>query len=120
VSAADVDTVRRLYAGFNRDGIPAILPFLDGDVEWHEWAPLPGGEVVHGRERLRSYLESLADVFDSLSYETSRFDDREPEVHVATVFHGHARGSGAEVEIPTVHVWTFREGRIVCFQALEA
>lgn len=44
--------VRRLYEGFNRRDIPAVLALLDAEVDWANG--VDGGHV-HGREAVRAY-----------------------------------------------------------------
>jgi hypothetical protein len=44
--------LRRLYEGFNRRDIPAVLRFLAENVEWANG--MDGGHV-HGREAIRTY-----------------------------------------------------------------
>lgn len=44
--------VRKLYEGFNRRDIPAVLAFLAEDVDWANG--MDGGHV-HGREAIRVY-----------------------------------------------------------------
>ena len=46
------ELVRRLYAGFNRRDIPAVLAHLDDDVDWANG--MDGGHM-HGREAVRDY-----------------------------------------------------------------
>jgi hypothetical protein len=48
----DDEFVRRLYDGFNRRDIPAVLALLKDDVAWANG--MDGGHV-HGREAVRAY-----------------------------------------------------------------
>ena len=46
------ELVQRMYAGFNRRDIPAVLAYLADNVEWANG--MDGGHV-HGREAVRDY-----------------------------------------------------------------
>ncbi len=49
---ADDEMVRRMYEGFNRRDIPAVVALLDDEVAWANG--VEGGHV-HGREAVRAY-----------------------------------------------------------------
>jgi anti-anti-sigma factor len=57
VEQTPVDTVRELWARFERDGVEAALGLVDEDVVY--LLQLAGGQVLHGSEEVRSLFADL-------------------------------------------------------------
>lgn len=108
----EVDTLRRSYAALNDGDVDTALAALDDAAVWYESPELPGGDVFHGREAVRSFLsEFLADwrqfhqeVEDVVKAEDDRFAVL---IHLTAV----GRMSGIEADTRYAHVWTMRDGK---------
>ena len=50
------EALRKAYAAFNRNDIPATCETLDPNIEWTEPAEFPGGGTYHGHAGVRAYL----------------------------------------------------------------
>jgi ketosteroid isomerase-like protein len=48
--------LRKAYAAFNRNDIPATVEALDPNIEWTEPAEFPGGGTYHGHAGVQAYL----------------------------------------------------------------
>jgi uncharacterized protein len=112
VSHANVELVRRLYEAFNRRDLAAVMSGMHPEVELQTTV-----ETHHGYHGVADWIGRADEVFDSLSMtveEVLDLDDR-----VVAVVHERAggRGSGLEMDQQFTHIWTFRDGRVLSFQA---
>jgi uncharacterized protein len=122
VSERDVETVRGLYVEFGRGNFWAAEPILDPDVEWHwssEWTELSGAPAVtHGVEQLVDTARRfLFRIWEHYSVEAEEFIDLDDRVLVLTRNRGRMKESTADVELMSADLWTFRDGRVVRFDA---
>jgi ketosteroid isomerase-like protein len=71
--AVETEALRKAYAAFNRNDIPATVESLDPQIEWTEPAEFPGGGTYRGHEGVKAYLsQSRADWAEGSS-EPERF-----------------------------------------------
>jgi uncharacterized protein len=54
--AAETDRLKKAYAAFNRNDIPATVESLDPQIECTEPAEFPGGGTYHGHAAVQAYL----------------------------------------------------------------
>lgn len=118
VSQADVDAIHRLYALWNGEGgMLSALEMFAPDCEYvnPETALEPGTRIGH--VGMAKALEALDAAFDDLVHDPERvLDVGEGTVLAYVTFRARGRDSGARVERPEQHVWTFDQGQIVRFQ----
>lgn len=94
------EALRKAYAAFNRNDIPATCEALDPNIEWTEPAEFPGGGTYHGHAGVRAYLtQSRANWAEGSS---------EPE---------RLKGSGEWHETRLVDVVTFHNGKAIHMRA---
>jgi uncharacterized protein len=109
---SNVDATRRAYEAFGRGDLAGVLAEMDDAIEWHQAQGLPHGGLYRGLDAVR------ANVFDPLgaewwsefSADPDEFLDAGAEVVVIGRYRGRAKESGKELDVPYVHVWSFRGG----------
>ena len=109
----NVEATRRSYEAFARGDMDAVVADMDPEIEWHQAEGLPHGGIYRGLEEVRR------SVFDPLDEEWWSEFDAEPhefleagdEVVVLGRYRGRAKETGKRLDVPFVHVWSFREGR---------
>jgi ketosteroid isomerase-like protein len=108
-----VEGLRQAYRDWNSGGTDAMLGLLDPDFEYAnpEHAVEPG--VRRGHDGFRTAMSRLDVAFDDYSHDLHRLVVVGDKVFVATTFRARVRDSGAEVEVPERHVWTFRDSKAV-------
>lgn len=109
MSEANVAAVRRAHAAFQQRELEPILALIDPEIEWHE----PTGAVRRGREELLGSWQAYDGQWDEFRWEPQEFLDAGQHVVVMGEFHARARATEVEVEVPFVHVYRLREGRVV-------
>jgi ketosteroid isomerase-like protein len=118
VSQANLETIQRLYELWNADGrMSAALPLFAPGCEFvnPETAIEPGTHKGHGG--MVKAMEAVDAAFVSYVHEPERMIDAGDDKVLAYVtFRASGRDSGARVETPEQHVWSFDQGKIVRFQ----
>ncbi len=110
---SDVDAVRRAYEAFARDDLDGVVADMDPDIEWHQAQGLPHGGLYRGLDavRARVFDPLSAEWWEEFSADPDEFLDAGDDVVVLGRYRGRAKGTGKELDVPYVHVWSFRDGR---------
>jgi uncharacterized protein len=115
--SANVATLKSLYEAVNSGDIEQVLGLQADDVEWHGPNAFPDlVEPHHGHEGVRAYAECVGGAWEEFRIRPERFFDCGRQVLVLAREHGRGRDSGIEVQHPTAHLWTLRDGLVVRFQ----
>jgi ketosteroid isomerase-like protein len=112
----DVENVEAIYEAFRRRDLPAVLRHLGKDVEIVQSAELPWGGIYLGHAGAQQFFTALQTHLDS-RVEMERLIDAGDHVVAVGRTVGKARAAGMEFEVPVVHVWRFRDGRVSRFEA---
>ena len=115
---SSVGLVRRSYEAFARDDLDGVLADMDPDIEWHQAQGLPHGGFYRGLDEVRrNIFDPLGEEWwDEFTADPDEFLDAGPEVVVLGRYRGRAKGTGKQLDVPFVHVWTVRDGKAVRFR----
>ena len=110
MTAENVEIVRSIYEAFNR---------RDWDSAFHDQQPQvelilppgPSASPLQGREQVQAYWEDLGAAFDQAIAEPEEVLESGDEVVAVVKIRARPKGSSAEIEIRTGHLWTFRAGK---------
>jgi uncharacterized protein len=113
-----VDLVKRSYAAFELGDLDGVLGDLDPGIEWHQAQGLPHGGTYHGVHEVRKNIFDPLDEewWDEFSAVPTEFLDAAGEVVVLGRYRGRAKGTGKQLDVPFVHVWTVRGEKAVRFR----
>jgi ketosteroid isomerase-like protein len=107
-----------MYAAFNRGDITTALDCLDPQIEWQITAEAgPSPQTYSGHEGVRSALSSMYEVWADYKNEPLEFIDNDDYVVVRLRSTATGKASGADVSEEVAHVWQFRQGKVVRFEA---
>jgi uncharacterized protein len=114
----NVTLVQRSYASFEDGDLDAVLADMHPDIEWHQAQGLPHGGFYRGVDEVRrNIFEPLdAEWWDEFTAKPDEFLDAGEQVVVLGRYRGVAKGTGKELDVPFVHVWTVRDGQAVRFR----
>jgi ketosteroid isomerase-like protein len=114
----NVDLVKRSYDAFARGDLDGVLGDVHPEIEWQQAQGLPHGGVYHGVAEVRRAIFDPLDEewWDEFSATPDEFLDAGPEVVVLGRYRGVAKGTGRELDVPFVHVWTVHKGRATRFR----
>jgi ketosteroid isomerase-like protein len=112
-----LDVVRGVYEAFGRGDVAAVLGAMADDLEWHEAEGMPYGGVYRGGQAVAE------NVFGPIIRDVSNFAVSPEELigsgdTVAAVvrYTGTGQATGKQLDLPVVHVWDVRDGKIACFR----
>lgn len=121
MSPADLSSAAiasRSYEAFARDDMDAVLADMHPDIEWHQAQGLPHGGTYRGLDQVRrNIFDPLdRDWWEEFDVDTEELIDAGDQCVVLGRYRGIAKGTGKRLDVPFVHVWTFRDGLAVRFR----
>jgi uncharacterized protein len=111
-----IAVVRGFNDALTRGDVPGMLDFLDPQVEWRAPASVPWGGTFHGHEGFREFLEKLLEQPAEFRRELTEYVDAGERVVVLLRQMGRRKDGDTEYDVPEVHVWTVRDGKVVDFE----
>ena len=108
MSKENVEIVRSIYEATNRRDWDAV--FRDQHSDTQQILPPPYG-TYRGREEVQDYWADRLAVFDAAIVEPEEIYESGDQVVVVVKIRARPKGSSAEIEIRTGHLWTFRAGK---------
>lgn len=113
-----LEAARRSYEAFARGDLDAVVADMHPEIEWHQAQGLPHGGVYRGlAEVRRAIFDPLAESWwDEFHADPDEFLEAGEHVVVLGRYTGRAKGTGKPLDVPFVHVWSFRDGKAVRFR----
>lgn len=111
------ELVRAVYEAFGRGDVPAVLGAMAADIEWHEADGMPYGGVYHGGEAVAQNVFGpiTQDVVD-FAVTAEEFIASGDAVAAVVRYTGTGRATGKELNLPVVHLWQVRNGKVEQFR----
>jgi uncharacterized protein len=108
-----VEIVRRSYDAFARGDLDAVVGDMHDDIEWQQAQGLPHGGTYRGLDEVRrNVFDPLdRDWWSEFSAVPTEFLDAGDEVVVLGRYRGVAQGTGKQLDVPFVHIWSLRDGK---------
>jgi hypothetical protein len=120
MSQKNVEVVRRSYAAWNQREFDQALELFDPEIEWTfaGGAQVPGADATyHGHGAVRHFWETFIEPWAQINIEVEEIRSI-GDLAVALVrFRATGRGSGVELDVPFVHLFSFRGSKVIRFQA---
>jgi ketosteroid isomerase-like protein len=106
----NTDYVCEWVAAWNRGEVDVLIEGADPDHEWVVAREHPGSTTHRGRDAVAGYLRDWIDTIPDLRIEIAEIKEDGDRVLVVMQMRGTGAGSGAETEVRTAIVTTFRDG----------
>lgn len=108
-----VEATRRSYEAFSRGDMDAVVADMHPEIEWHQAEGLPHGGLHRGLDEVRREIFAPLDAawWAEFAAEPHEFLDAGDEVVVLGRYRGRAKETGKPLDVPFVHLWSFRDGR---------
>jgi ketosteroid isomerase-like protein len=116
VSAENLANVRRYVEEFNRRDFDSLIADTDPAVELCEWPEAPGAQTYRGPDGLRQALGRWFEAWEWMHLDIAEIVDAGDRVLVSLNQRARGSGSGAEVELTSHNVYTFRDGNVTRVQ----
>ena len=111
MSQENVEIVRNAFEAFLREDIPPFLEALHPEVEWKQ---IEEPRPRYGHTGVGEAVAQWMDMFEDPKFEALEYiDGADGHVVVLVRMTGRGKGSGADVEMSSYHLFTVREGQIV-------
>ena len=114
-------TVKDLYAAFQRGDVAAILGYVTDDVDWRndevESRECPWNGNFSGKTALPGFFKTLADELDFKLFTPKRVVAAGDAVAVHLRIESVVRRTGRPLKNDVVHLWTFDgSGRVASYR----
>jgi ketosteroid isomerase-like protein len=88
------------------------------DIEWHQAEGLPHGGHYRGLDAVRAAIFDPIDAewWEDFAANPEEFIGLGEHVVVLGRYTARARATGALLDVPFLHLWTFRDGRATRFR----
>jgi ketosteroid isomerase-like protein len=118
MSQENVETLRAVYASWERGDLAASLPLFDESLTLAVDPDIPDGGNYEGTDGVRSYMSRFLEPWASLSMAGESFEAVGDTVLVKVRQTGVGRGSGVPVELQYFQLWTFRGGKVIRLEVI--
>lgn len=110
---SNVEATRRAYEAFARGDMDAVVADMHPAIEWHQAEGLPHGGFYRGLDAVRQAIfDPLGEEWwDDFGADPDELLDAGDEVVVLGRYRGRAKRTGKPLDVPFVHIWSFRDGR---------
>jgi uncharacterized protein len=112
-----VKVVSGLYEAFGKGDVPAVLGAMAADIEWCEAAGMPYGGTYHGGEEVaQNVFGPILEDIPNFAVTPEEFIASGETVAAVARYTGTGKETGKELNLPVVHVWDVRDGKITRFR----
>jgi uncharacterized protein len=117
VTDQSLQVVKGTYEAFARGDVPGVLGAMAEDVEWYEAEGMPYGGLHRGGEAVARgvFGPLIADIPD-FAVTPEEFIPSGDTVAVVARYTGSGKETGKRLDLPVVHVWDVRDGKIARFR----
>lgn len=116
--SAHEQTIRRVYAAFNRWDIPTILDSFAPDIEWvaAEHSPLAEHSPYLGLEAVREGVFAPIGAHLELTIRIDELLEAGDRIIMLGYYEGAPKATGKRFRAQVAHIWTLAQGRVRRFQ----
>jgi hypothetical protein len=111
----NIDAIRRVYEALASRDASAIQEVFAPDVTIRQSPELPWGGDYEGLDGAFTFFLTLVEHIESQVTTDSLFAAGDHVVQTGRT-RGTVRANGASFDIPEVHVWELRDGKVVRYQ----
>ena len=111
----DVERIQELYRAFEKRDVLSVAQLMSPEVEIRQSEELPWGGEYKGHGGLQKFAKKLLDHVDSRVIIEQYIDAGQSVVAIGHTV-GKTHSNHVEFDVPVVHVWTLKEGRVVRFE----
>ena len=116
---SNADTIRGVYAAFQRGDIPAVLAAMAPDIVWNEAENFPYADnnpYVGPDAILAGVFARLGGEWDGFAVKEEDLIDAGDTIVTLGRYGGAPKATGKKINAQFAHVWRFKNGKIVAFQ----
>jgi ketosteroid isomerase-like protein len=112
-----VEVIRRVYEALASGDVPAALRAMADDLAWHEAEGMPYGGVYRSGEAVaQNVLGPITQDIPDFAVSVEDLIGSGDRVAAVVRYTGTGKTSGNTLDLPVVHLWDVRDGKIVQFR----
>ncbi len=113
----NTEIIHGVYAAFATGDIPTVLGVLAPNASWIEAEGGPyGGTFVGPNAVLENVFMKIGGEWDGYTAIPDEFIANDNTVVALGKYSGKYKATGKSFTAPFVHVWKFRDGKVISFQ----
>jgi uncharacterized protein len=117
MSEQSIEFVNGVYGAFARGDVPAVLDAFADDIEWYEAEGMPYGGLHRGGEAvLQKVFGPIAEDVEGFAVVPEELIGSGETVAAVVRYQGTGKATGKALDLPVVHVWDIRDGKLVRFR----
>jgi len=117
MSEENVEVVKGTYDAFGRGDVPAVLGAFAEDIEWFEAEGMPYGGLHRGPDAVaQNVFGPITEDVEGFALVTGEFIASGDSVAAVVRYTGTGKATGKPLDVPAVHVWDVRDGRLARFR----
>lgn len=117
MESQNVELVKSIYEAFGKGDMPAVFGAMTEDIEWHEAEGMPYGGVYHGSDEIaQNVFGPIVEDLPDFAVAAEEFMASGSTVAAVIRYSGTAKTTGTTLNLPAVHVWDIRDGKVVRFR----
>lgn len=109
----NLEVVEQGYQHFNGGDIEWVLDHLHPRIVWEDARQMPDARIYRGLEEVRKFLGSFERHWEEIRFEPEQLREAGESVLAFVHLVGLGKTSGAEVDAHLVHVWEFRDLKVL-------
>jgi ketosteroid isomerase-like protein len=117
MSEENVEFVNGVYGAFARGDVPAVLGAFTDDIEWFEAEGMPYGGLHRGPDAVaQNVFGPITEDVEGFAVTPEELIGSGATVAAVVRYTGTGKATGKALDVPVVHVWDIRDGKIARFR----
>lgn len=112
MTTENIEIIKRIYEAFTHQDLDGLLKLVDPNCVVTQDAALPWGGRYVGHAGVTDFAFALMGTIDSAVTVESLFE-ADGQVIQSGRTKGTVRANGNSFDIPEVHIWTLKDGKVV-------
>ena len=113
---SNLQTLKDTYAAFAKGDVQAVLAGMDDGIEWFEPESIPYGNQVGPQAVAQNIFARVLQDFSGFSATPEEFVESGDTIVSLGRYRGKGAKTGTPIDMPFVHVWRFRGGKLSYFR----
>ena len=114
--SANLDRLERLYDALAKGDVAGVLGVMDERIEWREPESMPYEDQVGPQAVAENVFARILQDVNDFSVTPEEFVDGDGTIACIGRYSGRGAKTGLAFDTPFVHIWKFRDGKIVYFR----
>ena len=117
MSEQNVEIVKDVYGAFGRGDVPAVLGAFADDIEWFEAEGMPYGGLHRGPDAVaQNVFGPITEDVEGFALVIEEVFGSGATVAAAVRYTGTGKPTGKALDVPAVHLWDIRDGKLARFR----